>query len=122
MIKEMIILAITGWLRYDIKINKVSLVNKLIKSIEFNPQVSLAHKWHTLGFEEAEEPDRPEFTLANPTLKLNPVNQKYEPYMSSSKKVEKIMGTLSVVVFFIVLVIVGVFGVVVFRVSNRYKP
>ena len=94
----------------------MSIWAKLFLEFWKRQQVSLAHKWHTLGFEEADEPDRPQYILANPKLKLNPVNQKYEPHMTSGKKVQKITGTCSIVLFFIMLVIAGVFGVVVFRV------
>lgn len=78
-------------------------------------QISFAYEWHSIGFEESEEQVRPEYAAADTVLKRNPISGKQEPYMPKGKRFARLMGTVGVVAFFIVLVIIAVVGVVVFR-------
>ena len=78
-------------------------------------QISLAYQWHSMGFEEAEEQVRPEYAAADTVLKRNVITGKQEPYMLPGKKMTRMMGTFGVVLFFIILVLVAVVGVIVFR-------
>ena len=77
--------------------------------------LTLAHEWHSIGFERKEEQVRPEYAANNVTLKQNPVTLKYEPHMSRGVKTRRMLGTVAVVTFFVVVVIGAVVGVVVFR-------
>ena len=78
-------------------------------------QISLAHEWHTMDFEEEEERPRPEYLASVTRLKKNPVTEKMEPYMPARTRCAKLSGAAGVVAFFIVLVIAAVGGVIVFR-------
>ena len=82
-------------------------------------QVSLAHEWHSIGFEKNEEQVRPEYAAANETMRNNPVTGQLEVYMPASKKFRRLLGSVSVVAFFVILVLIAVFGVVIFRAAFR---
>lgn len=78
-------------------------------------QVSLAYEWHTMDFEEDEERPRPQYLARVTTLKENPVTGKMEPSMPAKQKVPRMVGAISIVVFFIILVIAGVTSVIIYR-------
>ncbi|XP_065660180.1 anoctamin-4 isoform X5 [Hydra vulgaris] len=76
---------------------------------------SLAYEWHTMDFEEDEEQPRPEYLAKVTQLRKNPVTLKKEPYMPISQRYSRIFGAFGVALFFVILVISAVFGVIVFR-------
>ena len=78
-------------------------------------QISFAYEWHSKDFEEAEEQVRPEYIVSDTVLRANPVTGMREPYMQKRKKVARLLGTFGVVLFFIILVVITVFGVIIFR-------
>ncbi|XP_057310840.1 anoctamin-4-like isoform X2 [Hydractinia symbiolongicarpus] len=78
-------------------------------------QVTLAYDWHTMDFEEEEERPRPEYLASVTRLKENPVTLKMEPYMPTGQRMTRLFGAFGVVVFFIILVLAAITGVIVFR-------
>ena len=78
-------------------------------------QVDISYRWHSLGFKSAAEPDRPEFTASNLKLKKDHVTGKMVQYTPKGTKIRRILGSVSIVLFFIFLVLVCIVGVIVFR-------
>ncbi|XP_065660186.1 anoctamin-4 isoform X3 [Hydra vulgaris] len=78
-------------------------------------EISLAYEWHTMDFEEEEERPRPEYLAKVTRLKKNPVTMKMEPYMPTTQRYTRLFGAFGVVLFFMVLVLSAVVGVIIFR-------
>ena len=77
-------------------------------------QWSLSYKWHTLNYSE-EEVVRPQYSAIVKRLRINPITGKKEPLMTNKEKFLRITGTISVVIFFVALVIAALIGVIVYR-------
>lgn len=78
-------------------------------------QVSLAIEWNVEGFEQDEEPVRPEFKKTAPSLKKNPVNGKMEPHIPKKTRYQRYGAAGSIIAMMILLVIAAVIGVVIYR-------
>ncbi|KAH7729860.1 Anoctamin/TMEM 16 [Aphelenchoides avenae] len=76
----------------------------------------LAYKWNVFDFEAEEEMMRPEFQFRRKKFRVNPVTQQQEPYVPLTEKTMRILGSSVTVLFFILLVVALVVGVVVYRV------
>ena len=77
-------------------------------------QYTLSYNWHTMDFYE-EEVVRPQYTAGATKFKRNPVTGKDELTMSKRQHLLKVAGATSVALFFIVLVIAALIGVIVYR-------
>uniref|UniRef100_A0A7M5WJ25 Anoctamin n=2 Tax=Clytia hemisphaerica TaxID=252671 RepID=A0A7M5WJ25_9CNID len=76
----------------------------------------LAYKWDVDLFEE-QETNRPQFI--GTTVKKNPVSGEYEPHYPKWRKVLKSMGSMSIILFMVCLVVTSVVSVVVYKVVSR---
>lgn len=86
-------------------------------------QASIAQEWHTLDFEEEDEPLRPEYvrSLTEEELhpfKPDPTTGKIIFRASKMKQYRRYATVFSVVIFMIFLVIAAIIGVVVFRAAT----
>uniref|UniRef100_A0A914ZLA4 Anoctamin n=1 Tax=Parascaris univalens TaxID=6257 RepID=A0A914ZLA4_PARUN len=79
----------------------------------------LAWKWGLLDFEVDEETVRPEYQLRVKearTKRLNPITQEMEPYMPFRQRILRFFASSITVIFFLLLVVAFVVGVVVYRI------
>ncbi|PAV75659.1 hypothetical protein WR25_15161 isoform C [Diploscapter pachys] len=76
----------------------------------------IAWKWGLMDFVVEEELVRPDFQFRVKTRRYNPVTQQDEPFLSGKKKAANWIASSATVLFFIVLVLATVFGMVVYRV------
>ena len=85
-------------------------------------QATIAHEWHTMDFEDEDEPLRPEYVRSlteeerNP-FKPDPKTGKIIFRASKMKQYRRYTVVFSVVAFMIFLVIAAIIGVAVFRVA-----
>ncbi|XP_062511484.1 anoctamin-7-like [Corticium candelabrum] len=80
-------------------------------------EVGLAYRWDVLGYEEQQELPRAVFEATVKTKKENPVTGRLESFVPTVTQLTKLMRALSVVFFFIAVVIAAVIGVVVYRIT-----
>ena len=78
-------------------------------------QISSAYNWHSIGFQKGIEQVRPEYNATVQKLRKNPVTLKHEPFMPKKQRISRICGTFSVVLFFTMLIIITIIGVIIFR-------
>ncbi|VDN53075.1 unnamed protein product [Dracunculus medinensis] len=78
-----------------------------------------AWKWGLLDFEIDEETIRPEYQLRVKSLetkRVNPITQQMEPYFPFKKRLFRFVGSGVSVIFFLLLVIAFVIGIVIYRI------
>ncbi|XP_028396374.1 anoctamin-4-like [Dendronephthya gigantea] len=80
-------------------------------------QVEIAYNWDLLGFEVEEESIRPEYEVVCTEKRNNPITQVQEPYYPSTLKCPRFVCSSASVFLMICLVVLAVFGVIVYRVS-----
>lgn len=78
-------------------------------------EISLAHEWDMLHFEEQFEPPRPAFVTKAKNKRSNPVTGKLEPYIPFSLRAGKFTCGFIIVSFMVLLVIATLVGVVIYR-------
>ena len=83
-------------------------------------QITLAYNWHAMDFEEEEERPRPEYKLKTDIKRVNQVNKKTEPAMSSARKYLRLVGAYSVVAVFLCILLATVTGVIIYRAVAAY--
>ncbi|EFO24882.2 hypothetical protein LOAG_03599 [Loa loa] len=79
----------------------------------------VAWKWGLLDFEVDEETIRPEYQLRvkkAKTMRINPVTQQLEPYLTFTYRFLHLIGSGATVLFFLFLVIAFVIGIVIYRI------
>ncbi|VDM08864.1 unnamed protein product [Wuchereria bancrofti] len=79
----------------------------------------VAWKWGLLDFEVDEETVRPEYQLRvkrAKTMRINPVTQELEPYLTFSFRFLHLIGSSVTVLFFLLLVIAFVIGIIIYRI------
>ncbi|CAG9536244.1 unnamed protein product [Cercopithifilaria johnstoni] len=79
----------------------------------------VAWKWGLLDFEVDEETIRPEYQLRvkkSKTMRINPVTQQLEPYLTFRHKFLHLIGSAATVLFFLFLVIAFVIGIIIYRI------
>jgi hypothetical protein len=75
----------------------------------------LAYKWNVFDFEAEDEVLRPEYQFRRKHLRLNPVTQNNEPYIPVGEKLVRFTFSGVSVLFFVCLVLVLIFGMVIYR-------
>lgn len=78
----------------------------------------IAWKWGLLDFEVDEETVRPEYQIKVKAMKntrFNPITQKIEPFMPMKLRLFRFVGSGATVLFFLLLVLAFVTGVIVYR-------
>uniref|UniRef100_A0A8R1XKT9 Anoctamin n=1 Tax=Onchocerca volvulus TaxID=6282 RepID=A0A8R1XKT9_ONCVO len=91
-------LFLEGWMRYHAEV---------------------AWKWGLLDFEVDEETIRPEYQLRvkkSKTMRINPVTQQLEPYLTFTHRFLHLIGSGITVLFFLFLVIAFVIGIIIYRI------
>lgn len=78
-------------------------------------QVTLAYEWHTMDFEEVGEQPRPEYKLYANHIITNQITKKEEVSMSSKQKYLRLVGSYSIVAFFLAAVLSALLAVIIFR-------
>ncbi|KAL3994317.1 Calcium-activated chloride channel family protein [Acanthocheilonema viteae] len=79
----------------------------------------VAWKWGLLDFEVDEETVRPEYQLRvkkSKTMRINPVTQQLEPYLTLRYRFLHLIGSGVTVLFFLFLVIAFVIGIIIYRI------
>ncbi|XP_032893782.1 anoctamin-4 isoform X2 [Amblyraja radiata] len=77
----------------------------------------IAYDWDLIEWEEEEEEIRPQFEAKySKEERVNPISGKAEPYQAFSDKCSRIIVSASGIFFMICVVIVAVFGIVIYRV------
>ncbi|KAM3719508.1 Anoctamin-4 [Dirofilaria immitis] len=79
----------------------------------------VAWKWGLLDFEVDEETVRPEYQLRvekAKTMRINPVTQQLEPYLTFTYRFLHLIGSGVTVLFFLFLVIAFVVGIIIYRI------
>ncbi|XP_065175071.1 anoctamin-7-like [Sycon ciliatum] len=79
-------------------------------------QNEIAYDWDLTDFEEEEERPRPRFEAKVRRLRPNPVTQIEEPYQSEPSYYVKIFSALSVMAFFVILVLAVLISVILYRI------
>ncbi|XP_057314546.1 anoctamin-4-like isoform X2 [Hydractinia symbiolongicarpus] len=77
----------------------------------------IQYDWDMMGFEDEEEQPRPEFEAAVKTMRLNPITQLEEPYISNKNVCPRYTVAINCVLFMIILVIIAILSVVVYRIA-----
>uniref|UniRef100_A0A914WVY8 Anoctamin n=1 Tax=Plectus sambesii TaxID=2011161 RepID=A0A914WVY8_9BILA len=80
----------------------------------------VAWEWDLMDYEVEEETIRPEFQIRVRSKRVNPVTQEEEPYLPVRQKIMRFVMSGVSVLFFLLLVVAFVFGVVVYRVIVVY--
>ncbi|XP_046840344.1 anoctamin-5-like [Xenia sp. Carnegie-2017] len=80
-------------------------------------QIEIAYNWDLLGFEDEEDPIRPEYEVVCLEKRNNPITEAQEAYYPTRNKVPRFVCSLASVLLMICLVVACVFGVIVYRLA-----
>ncbi|XP_053397685.1 anoctamin-4-like isoform X3 [Mercenaria mercenaria] len=80
-------------------------------------QNEIEYDWDTADFEMEEETVRPEFENKVRRKRENPINKRLEPYVPGWSKCCRYGTTVSILLFFMAVVLVAVVGVIVYRIA-----
>ncbi|RDD44260.1 Anoctamin-7 [Trichoplax sp. H2] len=78
-------------------------------------EVTLAHQWDTLGFEEEEERPRAQFSAFAPSKRNNPITDEVEPYMPPSTRLPRYLTGVTVLLVMLCMVVICLIAVLVYR-------
>ncbi|XP_060596933.1 anoctamin-4-like isoform X3 [Ruditapes philippinarum] len=79
-------------------------------------QNEIEYDWDTADFEMEEETVRPEFENRVRRKRENPINKRLEPYVPNWSKCCRYGTTVSILLFFMAIVLVAVVGVIIYRI------
>ncbi|KAL4232704.1 Anoctamin-4 [Mactra antiquata] len=80
-------------------------------------QNEIEYDWDTADFEQEEETVRPEYENRVRRKRENPINKKLEPYVPVWSKCFRYCTTVSVLLFFMAIVLIAVIGVIIYRIA-----
>lgn len=78
--------------------------------------VSLAHHWDCLGYEEEDERPRPEYAALAPAKEKNPITGVMEPHFPPRKRLPRLLSGIAVILIMMVLVIIFIVAVILYRI------
>ncbi|XP_056015162.1 anoctamin-4-like isoform X6 [Ostrea edulis] len=79
-------------------------------------QAEIEYEWDVADFEDGEETVRPEYEASVGRRRTNPVTNVEEPYVPQWSKCFRYFTSISILVFFLALVLAAVFSVILYRI------